>query len=77
MVKPLPLAILKPNQKSAVVTNQKTGIVLGDNVIWNPATLPNGHVVLIGASGSGENANSKGDRLRTSAIIPRSKNSYN
>ena len=54
MVKPLPQAILKPKAKSTPVANQKAGIVLGDNVIWNPVNLPNGHVVLIGASGSGK-----------------------
>jgi energy-coupling factor transporter ATP-binding protein EcfA2 len=53
-MKPLPQAILKPNHKGAAVANQKTGIVLGDNVTWNPSQLPNGHVVLIGASGSGK-----------------------
>ncbi len=54
-MKPLPAAVLKPNQSKNITTSsQKTGIILGDNVIWNPATLPNGHVVLIGASGSGK-----------------------
>ncbi len=53
--KPLPIQTLKPNQvKNTLPTQQESGIILGDNVIWNPATLPNGHVVLIGASGSGK-----------------------
>ncbi|MDF5726432.1 MAG: hypothetical protein PUP91_39530, partial [Rhizonema sp. PD37] len=53
-MKPLPQAIHKPNQFKNPVSTQKTSIVLGDNVIWNPANLPNGHVVLIGALGSGK-----------------------
>jgi hypothetical protein len=53
--KPLPIQTLKPNQiKNTVISQSKSGIILGDDVIWNPATLPNGHVVLIGASGSGK-----------------------
>lgn len=55
MVKPLPTPVLKPNQtKNKTSFTHSTGIVLGDNVIWNPSELPNGHMVLIGASGSGK-----------------------
>ena len=55
MVKPLPAAILKPSQpKSLSPRTGSAGVVLGDNVIWNPVNLPNGHVVLIGGSGSGK-----------------------
>lgn len=54
MVKPLPTPVLRPNQSRHTIASKKTGIVLGDGVIWNPAELPNGHVVLIGASGSGK-----------------------
>ena len=36
-MKPLPQAIHKPNQSKNPVSIQKIGIVLGDNVIWNPA----------------------------------------
>jgi energy-coupling factor transporter ATP-binding protein EcfA2 len=51
----LPPVMLKPNQhKKNKTTQPSAGIVLGDNIIWNPTTLPNGHVVLIGASGSGK-----------------------
>jgi energy-coupling factor transporter ATP-binding protein EcfA2 len=54
MVKPLPIAILKPNRSTNTKEFEKNGILLGDNVIWNPRELPNSHVVLIGASGSGK-----------------------
>ncbi|WP_414623805.1 ATP-binding protein [Calothrix sp. CCY 0018] len=54
MPKPLPQAILKPNQTKKDNAAITKGILLGDNVTWNPVTLPNGHVVLIGASGSGK-----------------------
>ncbi|MEA5595707.1 ATP-binding protein [Rivularia sp. UHCC 0363] len=52
--KPLPTAILKPNSAKKDNTVTTKGIILGDNITWNPVTLPNGHVVLIGASGSGK-----------------------
>ncbi|MBD2771973.1 ATP-binding protein [Iningainema tapete] len=55
MVKPLPTPVLKPNPtKNQTSLTHSTGIVLGDNVIWIPSELPNGHIVLIGASGSGK-----------------------
>lgn len=55
MARPLPPAVLKPNSnKNQPTAKAKTGLVLGDNILWNPAELPNGHVVLIGASGSGK-----------------------
>ncbi len=55
MAKPLPPQVLQPRgKKTPASSNVKAGIVLGDNVVWNPITLPNGHVVLIGASGSGK-----------------------
>jgi type IV secretory pathway VirB4 component len=55
MAKPLPPQILQPGgKKTPTSSNLKAGIVLGDNVVWNPTSLPNGHVVLIGASGSGK-----------------------
>ncbi|NJN12204.1 MAG: type IV secretion system DNA-binding domain-containing protein [Richelia sp. RM2_1_2] len=55
MSKPLPTAILKPNQSAKETINiTQSGIILGDNVTWNPVVLPNGHIVLIGASGSGK-----------------------
>lgn len=54
--KPLPTPVLKPSQgKNASPKTEATiGIVLGESVTWNPTSLPNGHVVLIGGSGSGK-----------------------
>ncbi len=69
-MKPLPQQVLKPNQKSAAIVSQKTGIVLGDNVIWNPANLPNGHVVLIGASGSGKTQTLKAIAYELPKLFP-------
>jgi len=56
MSKPLPSATLRANQNRTIATTPSStpGIILGDNVVWNPSVLPNGHVVLIGASGSGK-----------------------
>lgn len=55
MAKPLPPQVLQPGgKKTPAASNIPAGIVLGDNVVWNPVSLPNGHVVLIGASGSGK-----------------------
>jgi len=53
--KPLPQAVLKPidialNDRST----SKDGIHLGSGCYWNPEALPNGHIVAIGASGSGK-----------------------
>ncbi len=53
--KPLPASVLSPNKKvKQIPTTSEPGIVLGDGVSWNPIALPNGHMVLIGASGSGK-----------------------
>jgi hypothetical protein len=54
MAKPLPIPVLRPNQKKNETTSVEAGIILGDNIVWNPSALPNGHIVLIGASGSGK-----------------------
>jgi Cdc6-like AAA superfamily ATPase len=55
MPKPLPASVLSPNKKKVSANGAATeGIILGDLVRWNPTQLPNGHVVLIGASGSGK-----------------------
>lgn len=53
--KPLPAATLKPNQsKKSITESTSEGILLGDKVYWNPANLSNGHVAIIGTSGSGK-----------------------
>lgn len=53
--KPLPKAVLKANPATATERdNSKGGILLGTDTYWNPEVLPNGHIVAIGASGSGK-----------------------
>ncbi|KOP24600.1 cell division protein FtsK, partial [Hapalosiphon sp. MRB220] len=55
MPKPLPTQTLKPNQtKKTATESAPSGILLGENVYWNPAKLRNGHVVILGTSGSGK-----------------------
>lgn len=54
--KPLPTAVLTVDPQSHTENNDHLtdGILLGENCYWNPASLPNGHIVAIGASGSGK-----------------------
>lgn len=54
--KPLPQAVLKPVDTTAPLkqTEGEGGIHLGNGCYWNPEALPNGHIVAIGASGSGK-----------------------
>lgn len=53
--KPLPTARLRPNnQQTAIAAQPKAGILLGDNVYWNPELLANPHGAIIGSSGSGK-----------------------
>ncbi|MGK7879652.1 MAG: ATP-binding protein [Crocosphaera sp.] len=52
--KPLPTAVLNVNNGENKNKSQKSGILLGNNCYWNPASLPNGHIAAIGASGSGK-----------------------
>jgi DNA transposition AAA+ family ATPase len=54
MIKPLPQATLKQQGKVIEKERSHSGILLGDKCYWNPATLPNGHVAIIGTSGSGK-----------------------
>jgi Cdc6-like AAA superfamily ATPase len=55
--KPLPKPVFEvienPNPPVAELT-EPSGIFLGDKCYWNPEALPNGHIVAIGASGSGK-----------------------
>jgi DNA helicase HerA-like ATPase len=55
-MKPLPKATLKPQDKLVDVIEERShfGIFLGEKCYWNPASLPNGHVAIIGTSGSGK-----------------------
>jgi energy-coupling factor transporter ATP-binding protein EcfA2 len=53
--KPLPTPVLQPVKPAYKDPNLVTdGIHLGDDYYWNPEILPNGHIVAIGASGSGK-----------------------
>lgn len=51
--KPLPQAVLSPNPPQTNNLIEEDGILLG-STYWNPEALPNGHIVAIGASGSGK-----------------------
>ena len=52
--KPLPVAVLKPEPIKNTQSIEGEGIHLGEGYYWNPEALPNGHIVAIGASGSGK-----------------------
>ena len=52
--KPLPTPVLKPLQANNTPLIEGEGIHLGEGYYWNLSTLPNGHIVAIGASGSGK-----------------------
>ena len=55
--KPLPptvFEVIPPSQIQNPQSKIEEGIFLGEDCYWNPAALPNGHVVAIGASGSGK-----------------------
>ena len=52
--KPLPVAVLKPEPTKNTQSLEDAGIHLGEGYYWNPEALPNGHIVAIGASGSGK-----------------------
>ena len=55
--KPLPQPVFESIPQSPILhpkSKIEEGIFLGGNCYWNPAALPNGHVVAIGASGSGK-----------------------
>ena len=51
--KPLPQPVLSPDVQQHVDLKEGEGILLG-SAYWNPEVLPNGHIVAIGASGSGK-----------------------
>ena len=69
--KPLPVSILSPNKKANLIpTTSEPGIVLGNGISWNPTTLPNGHIVLIGASGSGKTQTIKAIAYELPKLFP-------
>lgn len=53
--KPLPQPTVKPPESSPdEPIEDDSGIEIGRNYYWDPASLSNGHVAIIGASGSGK-----------------------
>jgi hypothetical protein len=59
--KPLPpVAVLPVRQNDRAESTDHSGILLGRGVYWNPEKLPNAHIVVIGASGSGKTQTLKG-----------------
>ena len=52
--KPLPTPVLKPLPTHNTQSPEGEGIHIGESYYWNPEALPNGHIVAIGASGSGK-----------------------
>lgn len=58
--KPLPPPTVVPIKRKTTTAPEATGILLGKGVYWSPESLPNGHIVIIGASGSGKTQTLKG-----------------
>jgi type IV secretory pathway VirB4 component len=52
--KPLPKPVFEVVETPSPTSYPGEGIFLGENCYWNPSDLPNGHIVAIGASGSGK-----------------------
>lgn len=52
--KPLPNPVLRPVSRAVTKPEATGGILLGVDCWWNPEKLPNGHICIIGASGSGK-----------------------
>ena len=73
-MKPLPQATLKPQGKVIEKEKSHSGIFLGDKCYWNPATLPNGHVAIIGTSGSGKTQTLKAIAYELPKLFPSIKN---
>ncbi|GAA6619221.1 ATP-binding protein [Scytonema sp. NUACC26] len=69
--KPLPAAILSPKPKNSSAKKvNSSGILLGENVYWNPTSLANGHIVIIGASGSGKTQTLKSISYELPKLFP-------
>ena len=73
-MKPLPQATLKPQNKVIDKERSHSGILLGDKCYWNPASLPNGHVAIIGTSGSGKTQTLKAIAYELPKLFPTIKN---
>ncbi|MBO1071952.1 MAG: DUF87 domain-containing protein [Dolichospermum sp. DEX189] len=73
-MKPLPQATLKPQGKVIEKEKSHSGIFLGDKCYWNPALLPNGHVAIIGTSGSGKTQTLKAIAYELPKLFPTIKN---
>jgi ABC-type uncharacterized transport system fused permease/ATPase subunit len=73
-MKPLPQSTLKPQNKVIEPKRSHSGIFLGDKCYWNPATLPNGHVAIIGTSGSGKTQTLKAIAYELPKLFPTIKN---
>lgn len=59
--KPLPPITVLPSRQLPPRDRAETGgILLGRGIHWNPEALPNAHIVVIGASGSGKTQTLKG-----------------
>lgn len=52
--KPLPEPVLTPGAQVVPSVHTETGGISLGSAQWNPENLPNGHIVAIGASGSGK-----------------------
>jgi len=70
--KPLPTQVLSPNKKVIFEDNSNdlTGILLGENVYWNPTKLSNGHIAIIGTSGSGKTQTLKSIAYELPKLFP-------
>ncbi|MDD1421305.1 type IV secretion system DNA-binding domain-containing protein [Dolichospermum sp. ST_sed1] len=69
-MKPLPQATLKPQNKLNQIERSHSGIFLGDKCYWNPATLRNGHAVVLGTSGSGKTQTLKSMAYELPSLFP-------